>query len=94
MKIIWVQLHEGFNFGQGIRPKEIDLRGASKIRPMIASMDYDPATGEVVIVTTAQCGVTKGKPGRLRVPAGNVVVVLEAEVEAPAKPEQGGKKAA
>lgn len=85
--------HKHINFGAGNRWAELDLRGQSKMRPMIESIDYDMASGEVVVNTTARCGLTGSKAGRIRIPGSNVAMVVEQIVEAPAKAPEAKKAA-
>jgi hypothetical protein len=66
------------NLGGSIKVDAIDLRGPSKVRPLIDSMEYNPDNGEVVVNTTLRCGLTGGKgPGRLRFPGAKVSHVIE-----------------
>lgn len=91
IKIVCAVFHQPITINR--TSVSLDLRGPSRIKPVVGSMEYDPATGEVVITTTAQCGHTGRKPGRIRIPASNVAEVLEEIAEAPAKPVEGKKAA-
>lgn len=93
MKISCVFFNGHVNLGGSFREESIDLRGPSRIKPLIESMDYDPSTGEVVVHTTIRCGLTGGKaPGRIRFPSAKVSHVVEDMTPvAKAKPAQAAK---
>lgn len=94
MKISCVFFHTHVNLGGSIgRQDSLDLRSAqSKVKHFIDSMDYDPATGEVVVHTNIRCGLTQGKAGRLRIPGSNVACAIEdLSPVAKAKPAQAAK---
>lgn len=79
MRVSCVFFHTHVNLGGSIgRQDSLDLRSAqSKVKHFIDAMDYDPATGEVVVHTNIRCGLTQGKAGRLRIPGSNVACAIE-----------------
>lgn len=90
MKVSCVFLARKINFGGSFVLDAIDMRGpALKVKSVFTSMDYDPVTGEVVIVTTPRCGITAGKAGRVRIPGSAVSLVVEAEEPAKAEGKKG-----
>ena len=88
LKVSCVFFNGHVNLGGSIKVDAIDLRGPSKVRPLIDSMEYNPDNGEVIVNTTLRCGLTGGKgPGRLRFPGAKVSHVID-----PMEPVTPGKK--
>jgi len=69
MKVSCVFFNGHVNLGGSIKVDAIDLRGPSKVRPLIDSMEYNPDNGEVVVSTTLRCA---SRVARVRVGCGSL----------------------
>ena len=95
VKICCAVFHKAISLGAGVMSDNFDMRGASRIKQMVESMEHDTATGEVIIMPIpATCGVGGKKRLKIRIPGGNVAMVIEADETPVAKPAPQGKQAA